>query len=116
MVLRVPHTTNRTDPGGGDAAKGVNVAAINVGELRHNAVVFARRAVTVPADAEVESQVLVNPPIVLSECIVIVVGVMAVGVALRTRPGVDGRLRKVWVIIRKVGIGLVHDVSYAAVG
>src|SRR5258708_39492464 len=94
MVLRVPHTTNRTDPGGGDAAKGVNVAAINVGELRHNAVVFARRAVTVPADAEVESQVLVNPPIVLSECIVIVVGVMAGGGRPRTPAGGDGGLRK----------------------
>src|SRR5206468_4312317 len=88
FVSRGPHPRYRADYQALNTAEVLQIAS-QICELCHNSVCFTRSSEAVPADSQVHCQVRCNPPVVLNEPVVVVVGVMAIGVSLVAGCGVN---------------------------
>src|ERR1700719_1003525 len=116
MILRIPHATDRTYARGGNATGGKNIARTEVGELREDIVIFGGSTVTVPAQAEIQSQAGRDFPVVLYKNVIVVISVVTVGTRLGAGSGVDGRFLEVGIVASKVGLRFVLEIGDGSVG
>ena len=109
-----PHPGNRIHSQGIEAGRVQNVAT-EVRELGNNSINFSWRAVTLPTNAQIESQVLSDLPVVLHKPIVVVVVIMPISICMCARSGIDGGFLKIRVVAGEVSLSAIQKAGDSAV-